>query len=52
MACSIVIEPEEFAKYEWELNNIQAKEAEQEEAVVQDFLEFIESCNEQKKLAF
>lgn len=52
MACNLVITPEEFDRYEYEINNVLAKEAEQEEEVVHDFLEFIESCNHQKRLAF
>jgi hypothetical protein len=52
MSMSLVITPEEFDRYEYDLNHVQAKEVELEQQAVQDFLDFIEECNKEKGLPF
>lgn len=46
--CTLVIEPEDFDRYEYEINCIQAKEAELEEETIQDFLDFMRERTERK----
>ena len=48
MSASLVIEPEDWSRFEYEINNVQAKEAELEQQAVQDFLDFIEDCDKEK----
>ena len=46
--CTLVIEPEDFDRYEYDLNCVQAKEAELEQETIQDFLEFMRECSDRK----
>jgi|688.fasta_scaffold2853435_1 hypothetical protein len=38
---TLEITPEEFTRYEYEINNLQVKEAEKEQEVEDEFLEFM-----------